>query len=208
MRSLVFPPRRGSRRRRNIRPFTNSGKSRNLIGKVVFFDSLLYKQCLLELNGDLGQAALAEGCANNAVQTMLCFVHLNIGGVRETPTCCCLNSPITQTRNVCTSPRLRKRGMCLLFPDCANGKCGRFCSIPQTRNVCTSPRLRQRGMYVLLLDYANGECVCFCSITQTRNQKVFRTNSRTAGFRRPHLKRGGAVESFTGCSLKLRCFVR
>ncbi len=162
-----------------------------------------------------GQAVLAEGCANNAV-----LVHLNRVGARETPDLlmfgfpdyaneeCMYFSSTAETRNVCTLPRLRKRGMCVFLLDYANEECMCFSSTTQTGNVCTFPRLRKRGMCLLFLDCGNGKCVYFCSITQTTNQKGFHTNSGTAGFRRPHLKWGRPVESFTGCPLKLRCFVR
>ena len=66
-------------------------------------------------------------------------------------------SSTAETRNVCTSPQLRKRGVCVLFLDCGNKECVYSSSTAQTRNVCTLPRLRSRGMCVLLLDYANEE---------------------------------------------------
>ncbi|MDX6459410.1 MAG: hypothetical protein QOE55_3107 [Acidobacteriaceae bacterium] len=68
--------------------------------------------------------------------------------------------------------------------------------ITQTRNVCTSPRPRKQGKYVLLLDRANRECVYFSSITQMTKQKRFHTNSRTAGFRRPHYKSGMLMRAY------------
>jgi hypothetical protein len=150
-----------------------------------------------------GQAVLAEGCANNAV-----LIHMNRVGARATPDLlmfgvpdyaneeCMYFSSTAETRIVCTLPRLRKREMWALLLDYANEECMYFSSTTPTGNVCAFPRLRKRGMCVL------------CSITRTRNQKGFRTNSRTAGFRRPHLKWGRPVESFTGCPLKLRCSVR
>jgi hypothetical protein len=63
-----------------------------------------------------GQVAFAGGCANNAV-----LVHLNRVVARKTPDLLMFGiSPITQTRNVCTSPRLRKQGMCVLLLNYAN----------------------------------------------------------------------------------------
>jgi len=80
-----------------------------------------------------GQAVLAEGCANNAV-----LVHLNRVGARETPDLlmfgfpdyvneeCMYFSSTAETRNVCTLPRLRKRGMWALLLDYANEESERF----------------------------------------------------------------------------------
>ena len=86
-----------------------------------------------------GQVAFAGGCANNAV-----LVHLNRVVARKTPNLLMFGiSPITQTRNVFTFPRLRKRGMCVLFPDCGNEECMYYSSTAETRIVSTFPRLRK-----------------------------------------------------------------
>ncbi len=127
-----------------------------------------------------GQAVLAEGCTNNAV-----LVHLNRVGARETPDLlmfgfpdyaneeCMYFSSTAEMRNVCTLPRLRKRGMCVPFLDCGNEECVYSSSTAEKRNVFTLPRLRKRGMCLLFLDCAIGECVCSSSTAQTGNVCAF-----------------------------------
>ena len=52
-------------------------------------------------------------------------------------------SSIAEKRNVIAFPKLHKRGMYLLFLDCANGGCVYYSSTAETRNVSTFPRLRK-----------------------------------------------------------------
>lgn len=52
-------------------------------------------------------------------------------------------SSIAEKRNVIAFPKLRRRGMYLLFLDCANEECMYYSSTAETRDVSTFPRLRK-----------------------------------------------------------------